>query len=410
MPMIAKIVLSSLLSTGAVTVMALSPSASSLVSATLSCDGQWQVVPSYNHSQVAGEIDSLNSVAALSPADQWAVGSWLQFPDSYFFHTLIEHWDGSSTGWTVVPSPNAPVRNSYLNSVAAIAPDDVWAVGGTDQSGPPYQSLVEHWDGSSWSIVGPASFPGVLYGVVAIGANDIWAVGNRDYPGSGLIEHWDGTSWTATYLRTNASLRSVTATAANNVWAVGYSWGLTGINAGIETTFTTHFNGHVWVNIPSPSPLTRYAEDQNWLTSVTAAAPNDIWAVGWYGDLGRSVVGRTLIEHWDGGHWRIVASPNPTPPAGGSSDSDSLWGVAAVAQDDVWAVGSIGGTLDFSSSTQQLIARWDGSAWTAVGAAPSQSGQLVGVATEPGGSGVSTTGHADTTVFVSTLAEHVCPG
>src|SRR6266700_1152412 len=129
------------------------------------CDGQWSVVQSADHSQQSGEIDSLNSVAALSSTDQWAVGSWLHFPDAYVFHTLVEHWDGSSVGWTIVPSPNSSALNSYFNGIAADAPDDVWAVGGTDQSGPPYRSLVEHWDGTSWSIVSPASFPGVLYGV-----------------------------------------------------------------------------------------------------------------------------------------------------------------------------------------------------------------------------------------------------
>jgi hypothetical protein len=406
----ARITSSSLLSVIVGAVMAMSPTPASAAGTALSCDGRWQVVPSSNHSQLIGEIDSLNSVAALSSGDQWAVGYWLHFPEAYTFHTLVEHWDGSSTGWTVVPSPNSLAINSYLNGVAAIAPNDVWAVGGTDQSGPPYQSLVEHWDGSSWSIVSRASFPGVLYGVIALGADNIWAVGNRDYPGSALIEHWDGTAWTATYLRTNASLRGVTASAANDVWAVGYAWGLTGIDAGIETTFTTHFNGHVWVNIPSPSPLTRHSEDQNWLTSVTAAAANDIWAVGWDADFALGITGRTLIEHWDGSHWRVVGSPNPPAQAGGSSDADSLWGVAAVGRNDVWAVGSIGGTLDFSASTLPLIARWNGSGWAAVDASPNQSGQLMAVAAEPGGSGVSATGHADTTVFVSTLAQHVCPG
>src|SRR6266700_2973790 len=160
------------------------------------CDGQWSVVQSAEHSQQSGEIDSLNSVAALSSTDQWAVGSWLHFPDAYVFDTLVEHWDGSSVGWTIVPSPNSSALNSYFNGIAADAPDDVWAVGGTDQSGPPYRSLVEHWDGTSWSIVSPASFPGVLYGVVARGPNDVWAVGTENYPGRGLIVHWDGSGWT----------------------------------------------------------------------------------------------------------------------------------------------------------------------------------------------------------------------
>ena len=391
-------------------VVAVAPATAATPTPAAACNGTWTDVPSYNHSQLAGEIDSLTAVAALSATDQWAVGYWLQFPDQYTFHTLVEHWDGSSSGWTVVSSPNGQFRNSYLSGIAVISPDDVWAVGATDQSGPPYESLVEHWDGTSWSIVSAASFPGLLYSVVALGPSNIWAVGTRNFPGSALIEHWDGTSWSAQYLRTTASLRGVTASAANDVWAVGYEWGSTGITAGIETTFTVHFNGRRWMQVPSPSPLTRFAQDQSWLTAVTSTGAKDVWAVGWFGDADRGINGQTLIEHFNGSHWTVVPSPNPTPQPGAPSQSDSLWGAAAVGPADIWAVGSIGGTLDVNPDTQPLVARWDGTSWTASSAAPNQSGQLLGVAAEPEGSGLSAVGDTDTTVFLSTLAEHLCPG
>src|SRR6266581_2921073 len=126
----------------AVPVIAWAGAATPAAADMLACDGQWSVVPTSDHSQQSGEIDSLNSVAALRSTDEWAVGSWLHYPDAYVFHTLVEHWDGSSAGWTIVPSPNAPALNSYFNGIAADAPDDVWAVGGTDQSGPPYRSLL----------------------------------------------------------------------------------------------------------------------------------------------------------------------------------------------------------------------------------------------------------------------------
>ena len=40
--------------------------------------------------------------------------------------TLTEHWNG--TAWSVVASPNAGTINS-LQSVAAVSANDVWAVG-----------------------------------------------------------------------------------------------------------------------------------------------------------------------------------------------------------------------------------------------------------------------------------------
>jgi len=370
------------------------------------CDGQWQPVQSFDHSQLYGEIDSLNAVAALSSGDEWAVGSWTKYPEDYHFHTLVEHWDGTSGGWSAVPSPTLPL-NSYLYGVSALAANDVWAVGGTDQSGPPYQSLVEHWDGASWSLVAPASFPGVLYAVVARGPTDVWAVGTENYPGRGLIEHWDGTTWTATYLRFGAVLRGVAVAGPRTIWAVGQRYGRT--NPFGDTTLTTRFNGNGWTQVPSPNPLHRNDTDQDWLTSVSVVAPNDVWAVGRYGNHDLGPLDQTLVEHWNGSRWSVVPSPSP----GGSSLDDDLWGVAAVASNDVWAVGGVGAFLNPQFSTP-LALHWDGSAWTQSRVPSPAAGELLGVAAEPGAAGLSATGDtikpAQPFPYVGTLAEHLCPG
>jgi hypothetical protein len=63
-------------------VIAWAGAATPAAAAVSACDRQWSVVPSSDHSQQSGEIDSLNSVAALSSTDQWAVGSWLHYPDA----------------------------------------------------------------------------------------------------------------------------------------------------------------------------------------------------------------------------------------------------------------------------------------------------------------------------------------
>jgi hypothetical protein len=370
------------------------------------CGGLWQAVPTVDHSTQSGEIDTLNSVAARSSTDQWAVGSWTKYPEDYHFHTLVEHWDGAVAGWTSVPSPNLSV-DTALYGVTALAFDNVWAVGGAVFE--PYQGVVEHWDGTSWSIVPSASFPGILYGIVALGPNNIWAVGTRSYPGPMLIEHWDGNSWTASYQlvagRFGGNLRSITALGPNDIWATGYYWG-----AGrVEYTLTMHFNGHVWRQVQSPSPLTAFEEDQNWLTSVTAAAPNDVWAAGF--DRGAdspqtSTAGRTLITHWNGTRWSIVPSPDPS-----STNGNALWGITAVSASNVWAVGINGGVLDTYSSSTPLVAQWNGSTWTQASAAG--SGGLFSVAAEPGGAGISAVGDAVKPAvpydYIGTLAEHRCP-
>src|SRR5207245_672077 len=98
--------------------------------------------------------------------------------------------------WAQLPSPNEPAWTAGLTAVSAVAKNDAWAVGGTN-NGEHTDPLVLHWDGRQWRIV-PAPRSGShnggwLFGVVALAGQDVWAVGEDD-PMS-LIEHWDGTQW-----------------------------------------------------------------------------------------------------------------------------------------------------------------------------------------------------------------------
>jgi len=136
--------------------------------------GGWSVVST---PKTGSNFNYLNGVAALSANDVWAVGAY--FNGSGFRKTLIEQWDG--TKWSKVLSPNVGSDNNVLFGVAPISANDVWAVGGHRTRLGTYQTLIEHWDGTSWSIV---SSPNVgsgsndLFAVGAISTSDVWAVGS----------------------------------------------------------------------------------------------------------------------------------------------------------------------------------------------------------------------------------------
>src|SRR5258705_5065600 len=87
--------------------------------------------------------------------------------------------------------------------------------------------------------------------------------------------------------------------------------------------------GASWQVIPSGNGTNAVNE----LHGISALAENDVWAVGVSYNTERTV-GSSLIEHWNGTQWSVVPSPNP------SSSLNILYGVAAVAENDVWTVGS----------------------------------------------------------------------
>ena len=152
------------------------------------------------------------------------------------------------------------------------------------------------------------------------------------------------------------SLASVDAVSATDAWAVGNS-----LSGDTRSTLIEHFDGTRWSIVPSPNG------DQpiNWLTSVSAVAANDIWAVGFTNDgNGFESQSFTLILHYDGSSWKVVPSPNPIPDPnpGGYDVSNELWGIKAVASNDVWAVGHT-----FTVTLEQTLAlHWDGAQWTNV--------------------------------------------
>jgi hypothetical protein len=159
-----------------------------LLTTTVAEAAAWSVVPSPSPGVLGNE---LNGVASVSANDVWAVG---EFTNAFPGQTLTLHWNG--TAWRVVKSPNAGAADNILLAVAAVSTNDVWAVGSFVVQGfGPSQTLIEHWNGTSWSVVSsPGS--GDLKGVAIVSANDIWAVGDSStIPFQTLIEQWNGTSW-----------------------------------------------------------------------------------------------------------------------------------------------------------------------------------------------------------------------
>src|SRR5262249_50731966 len=186
----------------------------------------------------------------------WAVGFDLS---GGAFQTLTEHWNGSS--WVKVDSPDPGSGNNFFNSVRAASPSSIWAVGARND-GTANKTLIEHWNGTAWKTVrspSPGSGFSELDGVRVVSANDAWAVG--DYaggPGSGdrtLILHWNGSGWKQVASPNPAGtgndndLFAVAATSRIDAWAVGDI--VTGSGSRVRPLIL-HWNGRRWANVPSP--------------------------------------------------------------------------------------------------------------------------------------------------------------
>jgi erythromycin esterase-like protein len=338
---------------------------------------------------------------AVSSGRAWAVGDYFYYGRGGRLITrpLIEHWNG--TAWKRQPSPSPTGSYNVLFGAAATSASDAWAVGGGSTS----QGLIERWNGTTWTQVPSPSPAGAtggtdLQSVAATSASDAWVVGSyntgTNTAGQTLIEHWNGTTWTQVPSpnpggsATSIELTGVAATSAADAWAVGQYFN----NATRHyQMLIEHWNGTTWMLVPSPSPAS--PNRNNVLAGVAATSAADAWAVGQYHN-NAARQDQTLIEHWNGTTWTQVPSPNPAP----SHFTNKLTAVAATSASNAWAVGEYlaGGR---PSATLSFAEHWNGTTWTQV-ATPNPSpgydvpsGVAATTATNAWAAGVSVTSNSE---------------
>jgi hypothetical protein len=291
----------------------------------------------------------LAGVSALSSNDVWAAGFYTD--TGGVTQTLIEHWNGST--WTISASPDVGASDNFLEAVSARTGSDIWAVGYyRTATGNPWLTLILHYNGTQWTQTAsphPGSAENYLYGVAYVSATDAWAVGfdsNTTNIYMTLTLRWNGTQWSQvpspTPFLSVAGLRGVAVVSSNEVWAVG-------VQADISLTLRTYvikWNGSTWSAVSTPSTGGCV------LTSVAIASPGNLWAAG----ACQTTNYQTLILHYNGSTWSAVTTPSP-----GSGDN-ALGGLAVVSPNEAYAVGGYSdGTI-----THTLALYWDGATWSQV--------------------------------------------
>ncbi len=239
----------------------------------------------------AGARDAvLSGVSCHSTTSCFAVGYYAR--PGAGVQTLVERWNGSR--WSVMKSANWSV--SFLTGVWCPGAASCYAVGGVSNSTTvDPTAFVEHWNGTSWSIV-PSPDPtrstqSALARVSCPSTDNCFAVGESSAGEmfKTLVEHWNGTRWSIMTSPNPAAkqafLSSVSCPSTTSCDAVGYYY------AGRATrTLVEHWNGASWSITATPNPSgAAHAE----LNGVSCHSPSSCFAVG---SRGNARGDGTLIE------------------------------------------------------------------------------------------------------------------
>jgi hypothetical protein len=318
-----------------------------------------------------GEGIDLRAIDA-DAADVWTVGRRLDPLGDRTGSPLAMRWDGQTFVEEPVPDLAHLGSRPTVDSVALGPGGEPWAVGGlVDANAGTDVPLILRWSAGLWQSY-PITFLSTfaaryarLTDVTSVSADDAWTIGQATSV-SRTVEpftaHWDGTAWTEVEFPGLAGNRYLTAVSAvrDAAFAVGYDAVTpadtivsTALAAGArETTFARAyiFKGGKWSVVDTPVAT----KAGSVLTDVIALSVDDVWAVGTAGGTG-------LFLHWDGNTWSAADAPTGADPRS----------VDAIASDDVWAAGS------------HDLYRWNGKGWSVVSALPTDraaSRRMVAVA------------------------------
>ncbi|HEY5709159.1 MAG TPA: DUF6531 domain-containing protein [Solirubrobacterales bacterium] len=227
-----------------------------------------------------------------------------------------------------------------------------------------YKTLVERYNGTSWSIQAsaePSEGNGfrAMSSVSCASSTHCLAVGEA--AGKPFTEKWDGAKWTPVSIPGSAEgfLEDVSCVSATSCMAVGHHgwWEWMG-ESWQSSTLTVSWDGSEWSEIETPEPSEELLVDAATLSAVSCLSASSCVAVGSfftkYGGEGNEE--KTLTEVWDGSEWTTRSSTSP-------DIFSTLASISCTATSQCTAVGSARQINKDTNNMVTLGERWDGSEW-----------------------------------------------
>lgn len=230
--------------------------------------------------------------------------------------SLVEAWNGTS--WSIQKTPNpAGATETRLKGISCKEITACIAVG-TSGSGYTSSPVAIKGNSGTWSLQTvplPTGAVGAeLTGVECTSTTSCMAVG-RYYPGAsnttywGMVATWNGTTWTSVAVPkpTGEPKRSTLLDISCSSASACTAVGGYMNKSGVQVTYVMRWNGSTWSHQTSPNPA---ASTNTVLQNVSCVASSPCVAVGDW--LDSSGVWRPMAQYWNGTSWVIEPTEVPS--------------------------------------------------------------------------------------------------
>ena len=234
-------------------------------------------------------------------------------------------------------------------------------------SADPTADFVAKWDGSRWIGLGSngagesafeCEFNDCYFTDVVIAPNgDVYVSGDFDLAGQPerlSIARWDGTTWSAVGNRT-FYISAMALDSDSRLVVTGDFENLSGVP---EADYIAKWDGDSWLALGSNGTGDGFLNAMGYL--ITAGSNSSLYVSGEFTDVA-GIVGNDYIAKWNGSNWESIGEHVIDGDEVDLQASSLL--VDSTSGTDVLYVG---GYLSWEDHEDLQVAKWDGTAWSAL--------------------------------------------
>jgi len=313
----------------------------------------WSVLGVGTTNGVNGTVTAL---AVAGNGDVYAGGEFTQAGKLVANH--VARWTGRA--WSFLGAGAANGVNDYVNALAVTKNGDVYAGGRFTQAGGASAGHVARWNGTAWSALGTGTDGGrfgYVDALVVAGNGDVYAGGDFTTAGGTSainIAKWNGTVWSplGTGLTSSKDLSNVVALAVADNGDV-YAGGWFTQAGGVTVNHVARWNGTAWSALGTG---TGSGLDQG-VYALMVAGNGDIYAGGDFTKLGKLTAHH--VAKWNSTVW------SPLGTGTGNGLGSNVYVLAVAGNGDVYAGGEF---TQAGGVAVNRIAKWNGTVWSPLGA------------------------------------------